>query len=221
MFTHWSDFISSCRSRLSAIARSCFLSRKRWIEKYSRLAATMRGLRSERDLAKLEADQLKSANQQLVERVKSLELELAQPRKVELPVGERPPGHQYGAGLIALSVDLAGQIGLRPTTRALSLLFRWLGADQPVPTYQSIREWMRRIGLARQKRGKKRKGGVWLADHTNQIGRDRVLTILRPRKRFNQEKMAPLRLCDMEVLAVIPGEQWGRKEVGDVYRAIA
>ena len=221
MFSHWPEFFSSCRSRLSAIARSCFLSRKRWIEKYSRLSATLRGLRSERDQARLETERLKSTIQQLVERVKSLESELAQPRKIELPVGERPPGHQYGAGLIALSVNLARQVGLRPTTRALSLLFRWLDADQPVPTYQSIREWMRRIGLARQKRGKKRKDGVWIVDITNQIGRDRVLTILRPRKRFKQEKMAPLRLSDMEVLAVIPGQQWGRKEVGDVYRATA
>ena len=221
MFTHWPEFISSCRSRLSAIARSCFLSRERWSRKHARLVRLIRGIQGERDQARLEADQWKSAYQQVVEQLKAQERERAQPRPIELPVGEPPPGHQYGANLIALSVNLARQIGLRPTTRALTLIFRWLRVDQSVPTYQSIREWMRRIGLARQQRGKKRDGGVWLVDHTNQIGRDRVLTILRPRERFQSKGMAPLRLRDMEVLAVIPGKQWRREEVGDVYRATA
>jgi len=84
-----------------------------------------------------------------------------------LPLGEPPRGHQYGAGLIALCVNLARQIGLRPTRRTLEVVFEWLGVEIEIPRYQTIRLWMQKIGLDRMNQAKKVQGGVWLTDHTN------------------------------------------------------
>ena len=129
----------------------------------------------------LEADRerLEQENRELGERVAELEDRLAQPQPVTLPFGEIPPGQQFGAGMIALCVNLARQIRLRPTVRVLHIIFRWLGVQERIPTYQTIRGWMQRIGLDRMQNAKKITGGMWLADHTNQIGKEKVLTVLR------------------------------------------
>ena len=129
----------------------------------------------------LEADRerLEQENRELGERVAELEGQFAQPQAVTLPLDEIPPGQQFGAGMMALCVNLASQIGLRPTIRALQIIFRWLGVQERIPTYQTIRSWMQRIGLDRMQNAKKIAGGVWLTDHTNQIGKEKVLTVMR------------------------------------------
>ena len=168
----------------------------------------------------LEADRerLEQENRELGERVAELEGQLAQPQPVTLPLGEIPPGQQFGAGMMALCVNLARQIGLRPTIRALQIIFRWLGVQERIPTYQTIRGWMQRIGLDRMQNAQKIAGGVWLTDHTNQIGKEKVLTVLRVRK-FRPG--VPLRHKDVEVVALVPGQQWKREDVAKVYQETA
>lgn len=61
-------------------------------------------------------------------------------------------------------------------------------------------------------------GGVWLTDHSNQIGKDKVLGILRVR---DWKPGRALRLQDMDMLALKPGESWKREDVAKVYQGTA
>jgi len=67
-------------------------------------------------------------------------------------------------------------------------------------------------------RAKKRAGATWLVDHTNQIGKEKVLTVMRVRSR--PRRGVPLRHQDVEILAVCPGEAWKREDVARVYQEL-
>ena len=124
MVSSWPRFLSRCKSRLSALARSLFLSRQRWQEKY--LAARQAQRELQETLAQCEArcQQVERQRQELAEQVGRLQTQLDQPRCVALPVGDAPPGHQYGANLMALSVNLGRELGIRPARRAMKIFLR-------------------------------------------------------------------------------------------------
>jgi hypothetical protein len=65
--------------------------------------------------------ELEQRNDQLRTQVLDLQVQIAQPCPIELPLGDVPPGQQYGANMIALSVNLARKVGLRRTVRALKI----------------------------------------------------------------------------------------------------
>jgi hypothetical protein len=109
---------------LSAIARSCFLGRERARQKVRELKQRLNEQRVQalRDRARIQ--QLEAENRGLQDRVLVLETEAAEapaPRPLVLPMGETPPAQQFGAGMMALCVNLARQIGLRPTVAALEI----------------------------------------------------------------------------------------------------
>ena len=218
MATSWSDFFPQCKSRLSAIARSLFLGRVRL-----RRQIRKPGLQRHELLARVKHDrarirQLEADKRELQARNLALETEAATPRPWDLPLGDIPKGQQYGVGLIVLCVNLARMIGLRPAVRALGIFFAWLNVSPATPTYQTIRIWMQRLGLDRMQTVGKTDGGVWLTDHGNQIGKDKALIILRAR---DWKPGAALRLEDLDMLLVQPGESWKREDVGAAHRATA
>ena len=221
MVSSWPIFVSQCKSRLSAIARSCFLGRAHWREKFKEVSELIEELRKEMEAAEAHGQQLVQENIQLRERVLELEIQLAQPQPVKLPLGDVPRGQQYGAGMIALCVNLARELGLRPVERSLHVVFEWLGVKVEIPRYQTIRLWMQRIGLDRMQHARKTAGGAWLTDHTNQIGREKVLVVLRVPQARLPRRGVPLRHQDVEVLTVLPGEEWKRDDVAKVYQETA
>ena len=220
MVSSWPKFFSQCKSGLSAIARSCFLRRAALKEKCRDIhqqlkAAWDEAARIEKENARLQ-EQLRRSQQRMAE----LAAELARPRPVALPLGEAPVGLQYGAGMIELCVNLARELGLRPTVRALQIFFQWLGVEAAIPVYQAIRTWLQRLGLQRMQSVRRADGGVWVVDHTNQIGKEKVLAVLRvPDNR--PRDAGPLRQEEVEVLAVVPGESWKREDVLKIYRQTA
>ena len=121
MASSWSEFSSSCKSRWSALARSFYLGRLHWFEKYREAKQAQE--ESREALAKCEARcrQLEQENQDLREQVCGLETELAEPRQIQLPLGDVPPGQQYGANMVALCVNLGRKLGIRPSVRALRI----------------------------------------------------------------------------------------------------
>ena len=218
MVSSWPIFVSECKSRLSAIARSCFLGRAQWREKYRELDALLQEVREEGERFEARREQLEQQNRQLQQRISELEVQLAEPQPVQLPLGHAPRGQQYGAGMITVCVNLARKIGLRPAEHALHVVFEWLGVEVEIPTYQTICLWMQRLGLDRMKNAKAMPGGVWLTDHTNQIGKEKVLVVLRVPKAHLPRRGVPLRHEDVEVLTVRPGESWKREDVEQVYQ---
>ena len=121
MVTSWPRFLSRCKSRLSTLARSLFLSRRRWQAKYFAARQAQRELQE--TLARCEArcQQVERQRQELAEQVARLQTRLKQPRPVSLPLGDPPPGHQYGANLMTLSVNLGREMGIRPARRAMKI----------------------------------------------------------------------------------------------------
>jgi hypothetical protein len=165
-------------------------------------------------------EELEKSNSELQQRISDLEFKLSQPQPLKLPLGEVPPGQQFGAGMIALCVNLARKIGMRPTVSALNVFSEWLGVENRIPKFQTIRGWMQRIGLARMQNAKNREGGVWLTDHTNQIGQEKVLMLMRVRS-SRLPHAGALRHQDMEVLTLVPGREWKREDVAKVYQEAA
>ena len=221
MSTSWPKFASQHKSRLSAIARSCYLGRVRWTEKCREQQQLVEDLRCDVANSEVRIERLAHENERLKERIAELEAQHALPKPLELPLGEAPPGLQYGSGYIALCVNLAREIGLRPVERALKVFLTWLKVDLAIPTYQSVRGWMQRIGLDRIQNANDMPGGVWLTDHTNQIGKEKVLVVLRVPDEQWTRSGAPLCHEDVEVLAVVPGEEWKRENVAKVYQETA
>lgn len=124
MASSWTEFVSGCKSRLSVLARSCFLRRRHWQQKY---LDTKQALRESQEwLAQCEArcQQLEQQHQASVQQVATLQSQLAEPRPLSLPLGAPPPGQQYGANQIALSVNLGRALGIRPAQRALEIFLR-------------------------------------------------------------------------------------------------
>jgi hypothetical protein len=216
----WPTFLSNCKTRLSALGRSCFLGRASAQEKCRNQQRELRLAHAEAARRTAEHARCLEQLRQLQQRNAELEAELARPRPVTLPLGAPPPGMSYGAGLIELCLNLARKIGLRPTVRALTIFFRWLGATVELPVYQTIRLWLQRLGLDRMQRTPRAEGGVWIVDHTNQIGKEKVLAVLRvPDHR--PRAAGPLRQEELEVLAVLPGTSWKREDVLEVYQQTA
>lgn len=166
MVSSWPIFASRCKSRLSAIARSCFLGRAHWREKFREIDDLLQEVRQQGMESEALREQLEQENRELRQHISELEACLAPPQPLQLPLGDIPGGQQYGAGLIALCVNLARKIGLRPAERAVHVVFDWLGVEVEIPTYHTIRLWMQRISLDRMENTTKRKGGVWLAQGT-------------------------------------------------------
>ena len=121
MVPSWAKFNSECKSRLSAIARSCYLRRVHWFEKYREAKQAQEELREAIANYEARCRQLEQEKRDLYQRVSELEAELAEPRQIQLPLGDVPPGQQYGANMVALCVNLGRKLGVRPTVRALKI----------------------------------------------------------------------------------------------------
>ncbi len=124
MVSSWSIFMSCCKSRLSALARSLFLSRQHWQKKYLTTEQERQALQEALLRSESRCQELEQHQQDLEQHVAQLQTQLAQPRPVVLPLGDAPSGHQYGANLIALSVNLGRKLGIRPAQHAMEIFSR-------------------------------------------------------------------------------------------------
>jgi hypothetical protein len=86
---------------------------------------------------------------------------------------EDPPlkGHKFGLRMIRLAVNLARVVGLRPAERVLKIIWEWLGVEQSLPIWTTIRTWLLRVGVASLREPiEAADDWVWMSDHSNQIG---------------------------------------------------
>ena len=124
--------------------------------------------------------------------------------------------------MMSLCLNLAKEIGFRPTETALKLVFDWLGIDATVPSFDSIRVWSCRVGIAQLKRPvRDGEQWIWLADHSNQIGQEKVLQIIGIRVKDLPPIGETLSRDRMQVLATVPGTSWTRDDVRREYRKLA
>jgi DNA-binding transcriptional MerR regulator len=120
----WTEFVSGYKSRLSALARSCFLRRRHWQQKTLEAKQALRESQELLDQCEARCRQLEQQQEDLRQQVAELQRQVAEPRPVLLPVGETPPGQHYGANLMALLVNLGRELGIRPAQRATKIFSR-------------------------------------------------------------------------------------------------
>ena len=90
----------------------------------------------------------------------------------------RLKGHKFGRRMIRLAVNLR-VVGLRPTERVLTIVWEWLGVQQPLPAWTTIRTWLLRVGVATLREPiEAANDWIWMADHSNQIGPEKALVVL-------------------------------------------
>lgn len=143
-------------------------------------------------------------------------------QNVNLP--EDPPlgKHGYGARLIALAVNLARSVGLRGAARAIKLLFAWLGLKQKTPSRTSIRNWLQRLGIAKMTEPLgDDEDLVIMADHSNQIGTEKVLAVLGVKTSALPQPGQALQQQHVRVLEVKPGTSWKTDDMQREYESLA
>ena len=167
---------------------------------------------AEKELAqkRLEVAQLRAENQRLRE------------QPPVLPHDPPLPRHEFGPKMIAVCVNLARRIGLRPTVGCLRIVYDWLGVTERLPEWTTVRTWLMRVGVAAIEEPIERADDwIWMADHSNQIGPEKALVILGLRA----SKMPPPGIAlthqDVRVLTVEPGMSWKREDMARAYEKLA
>lgn len=175
--------------------------------------------------------QVQAERRRLVQRLHKVQRELAQAKQELEQLRERPlvlpddpplPHHSYGPKMISVCVQLAKNVGLRASTEALKIVMDWLSIPVKIPCWTSVRLWLCRMGLDEILHSRQpHDDWIWMADHSNQIGKEKVLTILGIRQCHLPPPGQTLRHQDVRVLAVVPGTQWKREDVAEQYRALS
>ncbi len=130
--------------------------------------------------------------------------------------------HTFGARMIALCVNLAKSISFRMVPKALSTIFRALGISIKIPSHDSIEHWSKRIGLNQiEKLREHYDDMLWIVDHSNQIGQEKLLVILGIRASELPPPGETLSLDQLTVLAIIPAKNWKRNDVREAYKKVA
>ena len=167
---------------------------------------------------------LEQQNEELRQQVRRLEEEREERanRAWELPPDPPLGTHGFGARLISLAVNLAQRVGLRGARAVLRIVFEWLGVGSKVPCWTSIRNWLQRLGVAALKKPVARaEDWIWLADHSNQIGPEKVLAVLGVRASQLPAPGETLKHQDVRLLTVQPGISWKTADVAVVYSQLA
>ena len=220
----WKCFRQSVKSRWSALAGGLWRSRERLAEKSRRLQQRVeelrkqiRDLQSERQLNEAVVEELRQDNRQLKHGWRVLD-EFALRLPEDLPLGT----HGYGARMISLCVNVAQKVGLRATQTVLRIVFEWLGLEQKIPDWTTIRGWMQRVGVAAlEESAEPADDWIWMADHSNQIGPEKALVVLGVRASQLPPPGTPLTHADVRVLAVEPDTAWKREDMVRAYAELA
>jgi hypothetical protein len=193
--------------------------------------ARVANLEEETDKLRLQNEQLRQESQeskkqleqtrQLLQQQQQDNEELRQ-QPITLPGDLALPNQTYGPKMISLSLNLCNEIGFRPAATALQIVFDWLGIDVRIPSFNSIRIWSCRVGIAQLKLlGKTGDDWIWIANHSNQIGQEKVLQIIGIRVSDLPPLGETLPRDKMVVLATVPGTSWTPDDVRREYDELA
>lgn len=158
-------------------------------------------------------------------RLRNLECERyrqAREASITLPVDPPIGPHGFGAKMVLLAVALVKVVGFRAAEKVLRIVFEWLGVKQRVPHFTTIRNWFQRLGVAAlQQPLEKADDWVWMTDHSNQIGQEKILVGLAIRASNLPPPGTAIQFEQLRVLTVQPGKSWKREDVATVYSELA
>lgn len=212
------------KTSLYETARGLLRSRNNQAARAERLAEQLRQQKAENARLERALCHERREQQRKDEQLRAVQQENRRLRSQAIVLPDDPPlpNHSYGPRMISLCVTLAKRIGFRPCEEALQILFDWLGVEANVPAWTSIRTWLCRIGVDGLHQAlEPHDDWLWMVDHSNQIGKEKVLTILGVRTSQLPAPGQTLRHKDVHVLAVVPGTQWKRDDVREQYKKLA
>ena len=205
-------------------ARILFRSRNNQRARAAMLAEETRQLRLRNEQLRQESQETKKQleqTRQLLQQQQQANEELRQ-QPITLPSDLALPNHTYGPKMISLCLNLCKEIGFRPAATGLKIVFDWLDIDAKIPSFDSMRVWSCRVGIAQLKMlDKNGSDWVWIADHSNQIGQEKVLQIIGIRVSDLPPLGETLPREKMVVLATIPGTSWTCEDVRREYDKLA
>jgi len=189
-----------------------------------------RGLKQQLDEVRRRNAQQEAEIQRLKELIRALKQQMRcfeEQNRQQAQSGCRLPedrplkGHKFGCRLICLAVNLARIVGLRPAERVLKIVWAWLGVQQQLPDWTTIRMWLLRVGVAALREPVERADDwIWMADHSNQIGPEKALVVLGVRASRLPPAGKTLKHEDVHLLTVRPGTAWKREDMAAVYREL-
>jgi len=204
-------------------ARNLFRSRNTQRARSERCAEQNRELKLQTERLAKQLRESEESHKQTQQRLHQQQQEIEELRQqpIKLPSDLPLPHHTYGPKMISLCLNLCKEIGFRPTATALSIVWNWLGIKADIPSFDVIRVWACRVGVAQLQFPIEGDDWVWLVDHSNQIGQEKVLQIIGIRVRDFPPLGETLPLRKMQVLATIPGTSWTRDDVRREYKTLA
>ena len=149
------------------------------------------------------------------------EIEELRETPVRLPHDPKLPYHSFGPKMISMCCNLASTVGFRAAVAALEIMWDFFEVDSKLPTFETIRIWLMRVGVARLlfNREKAKNGEtVWFVDHSCKAGKEKVLAILGIRLDDLPPPGKPLKHEDLMTLMVATGESWKREDVARHYQ---
>lgn len=224
MATSWIEQAKQFKSPLSVVAGFLLRSRQTQVrrakEKTQQNQRLTHSLEQQQKLIAELREQL-AGKQAEVARLQA-ENERLQKQPPVLPDDPPLPQHEFGAKMISLCVNLARRIGLRAAADALKMFVEWLGASAKLPTWTTIRTWVMRAGVAAmQEPIEPADDWIWMADHSNQIGQEKALSIIGLRASHMPPPGETIKHEHVRVLELVPGTSWKREDVSEVYEQLA
>ena len=194
-------YTSPVRCLLASVLRS----RKEWKLSCRQVRQQVRELRKQNDSLYAEVQrlgqdvcELRGQNQRLQQRIAECTPQHQWPNL---------KGHHFSAAMIALYCQLAAKIGFRAVPQVLELISKSFNLDLKIPSRDAIRNWTCRAGVALLQH-EKADDWIWMIDHSVQLGKMHVLTVLGIRHSqlpYRQDSASRTVRCeDLHVLAVIP-----------------
>jgi hypothetical protein len=220
------------RSHPSEYKSSAYETKRNLIESRNRQRSRAQRLRSRVDVLEDQNErlrrQLHQAEEQLLLNRQLQESENATGNGHGIGSSEHPlakmriANHSFTAAMVALCISLAKQVGFRSAERVLQTVADALKLDIKIPTHDAIRNWACRVGVAElMDTFRKDQVVLWMADHSSQIGSEKVLLIIGIAVEDLPKPGQTLSFEKVKVLAIVPGKRWKKDDVGREYQKLA
>jgi len=119
-------------------------------------------------------------------------------------------------------IELGKRVGFRAAADAMKIVFDMLGIELSVPSHDAIEQWTLRLGVALSKDNlKKEERVLWMADHSSQIDKERLLLIVGVGLDDLPPPNQTLTFKKLKVLAMVPGQSWNKEDVEREYLKLA
>ena len=201
-------------SRRSAVLNRVILGRDEWRQKAREAKQQVKEFTTQlEEVQDVAATQIANLKTHLAEL--EVEIQDLNDRPVQPPCDPPLKWHQFGLELMTWAIATAKAVGLRAAPVAMRLACQFHRTEPRIPDWTAIRIWLIRAGIGCvQEAIEVADDWIWLIDHSNQLGQEKVLVVLGIRKSKLPAAGTPLKHADLRVLEVLPGVSWKAEDVG-------